>query len=125
MSNRGGGARTIPLAGKAVGAEVFLTGQTLCEGGAAIALHTHHCPESVTVLEGDAIAEIDGTEHHPLRHHLRSRRHAPPLPQRLRHRSHAHRVDLRFLDAPRTLVETGVTVRGDGEQDRAAATGGD
>ncbi|EFL20898.1 conserved hypothetical protein [Streptomyces himastatinicus ATCC 53653] len=61
---RGGGARTIPLVTQATGAEIFLTGQTLFDGGAGIPLHTHNCPESVTILEGDAIAEIDGTEHH-------------------------------------------------------------
>ncbi|GHI94390.1 cupin domain-containing protein [Streptomyces olivaceus] len=96
--SRGGGARTIPLVTRAVGAEVFLTGQTLFDGGAGIARHTHNCPESVTVLEGDAVVEIDGTEHHVTRFDTTyvPAGTPPPLPQRLRHRAPAHPVDLRL-----------------------------
>jgi putative monooxygenase len=28
-----------------------------------IALHVHNCPESVVIIEGDAVVEIDGQEH--------------------------------------------------------------
>ncbi|WFB85370.1 MULTISPECIES: cupin domain-containing protein [Streptomyces] len=118
--SRGGGARTIPLVTRAVGAEVFLTGQTLFDGGAGIARHIHNCPESVTVLEGDAVVEIDGTEHHVTRfdttyvpagtpHHFRNASATAPLRILWIYAS---------VDATRTLVETGVTTRVDAEHDK-------
>ncbi|MFG3134527.1 cupin domain-containing protein [Streptomyces tendae] len=123
--SRGGGVRTIPLVGKAVGAKVFLTGQTLFPGGAAIALHTHNCPESVTILEGDAIAEIDGTEHHVTRFDTT---YVPAgTPHRFRNASATESMRILWIyasvDATRTIVETGVTVRVDAEHDRAVPTG--
>ncbi len=60
---RGGGARTIPLVTARVGSRSLLNGITEFAPGAAIQLHTHNCEESVMVLEGDAVAEIDGVEH--------------------------------------------------------------
>lgn len=57
---RGGGAKTIPLVGPRIGAKGFLNGVTIFGPGAAIPLHTHNCEESVLLLEGRAIAEIDG-----------------------------------------------------------------
>lgn len=60
---RGGGARTIPLVGPRIGARSFLNGMTIFGPGAAIPLHAHNCEESVLLLEGTAIAEIDGQRH--------------------------------------------------------------
>ena len=60
---RGGGARTVPLVGPKIGAKSFLNGMTIFGPGAAIPLHTHNCEESVLLLEGRAIAEIDGERH--------------------------------------------------------------
>ncbi|MDQ0512923.1 cupin domain-containing protein [Ancylobacter amanitiformis] len=60
---RGGGARTIPLVTRKVGATGFINGITLFEPGAAIPLHSHNCEESVMLLEGNAVAEIDGVRH--------------------------------------------------------------
>ena len=60
---RGGGARTTPLVTRKLGSTSLLNGITEFEPGAAIQLHTHNCEESVMVLEGDAIAEIDGRRH--------------------------------------------------------------
>ena len=57
---RGGGARTIPLVTARVGSRSLLNGITEFAPGAAIQLHTHDCEESVMVLEGEAVAEIDG-----------------------------------------------------------------
>ncbi|MGI5472893.1 cupin domain-containing protein [Streptomyces sp. CA-132043] len=112
-----GGARTIPLVTRAVGAEVFLTGQTLFEGGAGIPLHTHNCPESVTVLEGDAVVEIDGTEHHVTRFDTTYVAAGPP--HRFRNASATEPMRILWIyasvDATRTLVETGVTARVDAE----------
>lgn len=53
-NDRGGGARTTPL----------VNGITAFDPGAAIGLHSHNCEESVMVIEGRVIAEIDGVEHH-------------------------------------------------------------
>ncbi|CAL9629503.1 MULTISPECIES: cupin domain-containing protein [unclassified Streptomyces] len=121
--SRGGGARTIPLVTKATGAEVFLTGQTLFDGGAGIALHTHNCPESVTILEGNAIVEIDGTEHHVTRFDTT---YVPAgMPHRFRNASATEPMRILWIyatvDATRTIVETGVTARVDAEHAKAAA----
>ncbi|MFE2050961.1 cupin domain-containing protein [Streptomyces sp. NPDC059459] len=121
--SRGGGARTTPLVARSVGAEVFLTGQTLFEGGAGIALHTHNCPESVTILEGDAIAEIDGTEHHLTR--FDTTYVAANTPHRFRNASASEPMRILWIyasvDATRTIVETGITARVDAERNQAAA----
>src|SRR5262249_10804979 len=61
--DRGGGARTIPLVTRAVGAISFISGITVFEPGASVPLHRHNCEESIVILEGTAIAEIDGIEH--------------------------------------------------------------
>ncbi|MFD7438203.1 cupin domain-containing protein [Streptomyces sp. NPDC059861] len=58
--DRGAGARTVPLVTSARGATAFLNGITSFEPGAAIAHHIHNVAESVVVLEGDAVVDIDG-----------------------------------------------------------------
>ncbi len=63
MVARGGGARTIPLVTPRSGSRQMLNGMTIFEPGAAIGEHFHNCEESVTVLEGDAVAVLDGVEH--------------------------------------------------------------
>src|SRR5512138_575611 len=63
MADRGGGARTIPLVTPASGSTQLLNGITIFEPGAAIGQHFHNCEESVMVLEGEAIAVLDGVEH--------------------------------------------------------------
>jgi putative monooxygenase len=60
---RGGGARTTPLVTRGIGSTSMLNGITEFGPGAAIPLHTHNCEESVMVLEGEAIAELDGVQH--------------------------------------------------------------
>lgn len=123
--SRGGGARTIPLVTQAVGAEVFLTGQTLFGGGAGIPLHTHNCPESVTILEGDAIVEIDGAEHHVTQ--FDTTYVAAGTPHRFRNASATEPMRILWIyasvDATRTLVETGVTARVDAEHSKTAQRG--
>ncbi|MDQ1074699.1 MULTISPECIES: cupin domain-containing protein [Microbacterium] len=58
--NRGGGARTIPLVTAARGATTYLNGVTIFEPGAAIGHHTHNVAESVMVIAGRAVVDIDG-----------------------------------------------------------------
>jgi quercetin dioxygenase-like cupin family protein len=58
--NRGGGASTVPLVTYSRGATSFLNGITTFEPGAKIGHHTHNVVESVVVLAGTAIVDIDG-----------------------------------------------------------------
>jgi quercetin dioxygenase-like cupin family protein/heme-degrading monooxygenase HmoA len=58
--DRGSGARTVPFATTARGATTFLNGVTSFEPGAAIGHHTHNVAESVMVVLGSAIVDIDG-----------------------------------------------------------------
>ncbi len=60
---RGGGARTIPLVTSRCGSTSLLNGITEFAPDAAIAPHRHNCEESVMVLEGEAILELDGVQH--------------------------------------------------------------
>lgn len=60
---RGGGARTTPLVSPSIGAQRFITGITEFDPGVAIPFHSHNCEESVVLLDGDAVMDIDGEEH--------------------------------------------------------------
>jgi len=60
---RGNGIRTIPLVTKELGAKDMTTGLTRFPAGAKVPLHSHNCDEQVTVLEGEAEAEVDGQRH--------------------------------------------------------------
>ena len=62
-NDRGGGAKTIPLVTRKCGSTSMINGITAFDGGASIGLHKHNCEESVMVLDGQAIAEIDGVQH--------------------------------------------------------------
>jgi putative monooxygenase len=64
VNDRGNGARTIPLVTRKCGSTSLINGITAFEAGAKIGLHFHNCEESVLILEGEAIAEVDGTRHH-------------------------------------------------------------
>ena len=121
--SRGGGASTIPLVTRARGAQVFLSGQTLFDGGAGIALHVHNCPESVVILEGDAIVEIDGQEHAVTT--FDATYVDADVPHRFRNASDTEPMRILWtyasIDATRTIVETGVTTRIDAEHDGQGA----
>ena len=62
-NDRGGGARTTPLVTRKCGSTSMINGITAFDPGASIGLHKHNCEESVMVLDGHAIAEIDGVRH--------------------------------------------------------------
>ena len=63
--DRGGGARTVSLVSPALGATSFISGITEFDPGTAIPFHSHNCEESVVLLEGEAIMDIDD-QHYPL-----------------------------------------------------------
>jgi quercetin dioxygenase-like cupin family protein len=60
---RGNGVRTTPLVTKEIGAKHITTGLTHFPPGAKVPLHSHNCDEQVTILEGEAEAEVDGQRH--------------------------------------------------------------
>lgn len=59
-ADRGGGASTVQLVKPSIGSTSLLNGITSFGPGASIALHKHNCEESVLVLEGRALIEVDG-----------------------------------------------------------------
>jgi putative monooxygenase len=119
--DRGGGARTIPLVTKQVGAKAFLNGVTTFGPGGAIAEHTHNCDESVVILEGNAIVHIDGIAHSVsvgdtsfvtagIRHYFENASTTEEMTIFWTYSS---------VDATRTIVATGVTTRIDEEHGTA------
>ena len=60
---RGNGIQTIPLVTKEMGSEHITTGITRFPVGAKVPMHSHNCEEQVTILEGEADADIGGQRH--------------------------------------------------------------
>lgn len=111
--DRGGGARTVQLVTRKLGATGFINGITEFEPEAGIPLHSHNCEESVVILEGRAIVEIDGVEH---RVGPGDATFLPPnIPHRFRNASATERMRILWtyasVDATRTLIATGQTAR--------------
>lgn len=110
---RGGGARTIPLVTRAIGSTSFMSGITVFAPGTSIPLHFHNCEECVLLLEGHAVAEIDGLEH------VVTAGEASFIPAGVPHRfiNASSNEEMKIfwtyasLDATRTIVATGVTRR--------------
>lgn len=117
-TDRGAGARTVPLVTSARGATAFLNGITDFEPGAAIAHHTHNVAESVVILHGKAVVDIDGVRT-PLRandttfvpanvaHHFENASDTEPMAIFWTYAS---------VEATRTLVGSGQHSRIDAEQ---------
>jgi quercetin dioxygenase-like cupin family protein len=108
---RGGGARTTPLVTVGSGATAFINGITEFAAGVAIPFHSHNCEESVMLLEGDAILDINGEEH---RLQPMDTTWIPPnISHRFRNMSATQPMKILWIyasvDATRTLTETGVT----------------
>ena len=64
--DRGNGIQTTPLVTKELGSQHITTGITRFPVGAKVPMHSHNCDEQVTILEGEADAEIDGQNHRRL-----------------------------------------------------------
>lgn len=108
---RGNGARTTPLINKEVGTQSFITGYTSFEGGAVIPFHSHNCQESVVLMEGEAIMDIDGLEYQLKPHDVTF---IPPnVSHRFRNLSKTNPMKILWIyentAATRTLTETGAT----------------
>jgi len=109
--DRGGGARTIPLVTRSLGARGFINGITIFEPGAAVPMHCHNCEESIVILEGNAIAEIDGVEYDVA---TNDTTFLPAnIPHRFRNASKTERMCMLWtygsVDATRTIMATGDT----------------
>lgn len=61
---RGGGASTVQMITPDAGARALLNGFTDLPPGAGIPLHLHNCEESVLIVSGRAVVEIDGERFH-------------------------------------------------------------
>lgn len=110
--DRGGGAATIPLVGPACGAQSFINGITSFAPGTKIPFHSHNCEESVMLLEGDAMLDIEGQESVRLQP-LDTTWLPPNLPHRFRNLSNTAPMKILWIyariDATRTLTESGQT----------------
>ena len=109
--DRGGGARTTPLVSPAIGAQGFINGITEFGPGAAIPFHSHNCEESVVLMSGRAMLDIDGQEHELQPHDVTF---IPPgVSHRFRNLSKTEPMKILWIyastRATRTLTETGET----------------
>ena len=108
---RGGGASTTPLVTRALGSSSFITGYTSFEGGAVIPFHSHNCQESVVLMEGRAILDIDGLEYELKPHDVTFI--PPDVSHRFRNLSPTEPMKILWIyatpEATRTLTDTGVT----------------
>jgi len=120
--DRGGGVKTIPLLTKKTGATSFINGMTVFPANGSVPLHKHNCDESVLVIEGSAIAEIAGGEHHL------GRGDVIFIPEGVHHRfrnsSSSDEMMILWtyasIDADRTIIATGETRRIDDEHSAPA-----
>ncbi|GAB3617252.1 hypothetical protein GCM10027416_18090 [Okibacterium endophyticum] len=117
FTERGSGARTVPLVTAARGATTYLNGITTFQPGSAIAHHTHNVSESVMIITGRAIVDIDG-----VRSELRvfdTTLVPANVPHHFENASETEEMKIFWtygsLDATRTLIETGETGRIDAE----------
>ena len=120
VNDRGNGARTIPLVTRGCGSTSMINGITAFVPGAKIGVHFHNCEESVMILEGEAIAEIDGK-----RHSLKAG-DTTWIPANVPHRflnesDGPMRIFWTYatVDATRTMVATGIEQSIDDEHEKA------
>ncbi|MEX3975860.1 cupin domain-containing protein [Paraburkholderia caribensis] len=108
---RGGGARTTPLVNRELGTSSFITGYTSFDPGVEIPFHSHNCQESVVLMEGEAMLDIDGQEYQLKAHDVTF---IPPnVNHRFRNLSKTNPMKILWIyantEATRTLTETGAT----------------
>lgn len=111
VHERGGGARTMPLVTPSIGTRSFITGYTSFDAGVEIPFHSHNCEESVVLMEGEAILDIDGLEYQLKAHDVT---YIPPnVSHRFRNLSKTAPMKILWIyanaEATRTLASTGVT----------------
>lgn len=108
---RGGGARTRHMVTPNCGARAFLAGFTEIPPGTAIPLHYHNVEESVLVVSGAAIVEVDGERFEATAGDVLWQ--AAEVPHRFINASEDETLLIYWtyasIDANRTLVESGDT----------------
>lgn len=110
---RGDGVETTLLVGKErCESASFTSGMTSFPAGRKVPFHSHNCDEQVTLLEGEAMVEIEGRAPAPV-----TRYDTTYIPQGVSHRFvNVGDGRLRILwiyatrDVTRTFTETGETV---------------
>ncbi len=116
--DRGNGARTIPLVNAQVGAEDFLNGVTVFEPGSQVAHHLHNVAESVMVIKGTALVNVDGQEH--LLNTFDTTFVPAGIPHHFKNASETQEMRIFWtygsIEATRTILETGVTTKISSEQ---------
>jgi quercetin dioxygenase-like cupin family protein len=109
--DRGGGASTTPLVTRSIGATGFINGITEFAAGAVIPFHSHNCEESVMLLAGEAVLDIDG-QTHALRP-FDTTWIPPNVTHRFRNVSNVSPMKILWIyasmNATRTVAETGET----------------
>lgn len=118
---RGGGARSVRLVGRVQGADGLLNGLTEIPPGAAIPMHYHDVEESVLVMQGEGLADVDGET---IAVRAGDVTWLPPgVPHRFRAPEGGPGLTIFWTyasaAATRTLVETGETRPVDAEHDGA------
>lgn len=120
--DRGGGLRTVPLVTRRTGSTGFINGYTTFPPLGAAQPHSHNCDECIVLLEGRAIASIDGVEH------ALQPGDAAFIPAGVPHffRNASETEDMKILwtyasiDADRKILATGETHRVDEEHQAAS-----
>ena len=106
---RGGGASTVQMVTPDTGAQSVINGFTDIPPGAGIPLHFHNCEESVLIVSGEAVVEIDGDERTAVATDVVWI--DAGVPHRFRNPSATETLRIFWTyasaDATRTLVETG------------------
>ena len=122
---RATGVTSQPLVLAERGSRSLTMGISTFEPGAVIPLHTHNVEEAITILEGEAVAIIDGAEHVVRAYDTTF---VPPgVPHHFRNDSGGQ---MRFLwtyggaEVTRTYVESGQTVQHLSAEDIRLATEG-
>ena len=117
--DRGNGIKSIPLVGGGLGAKGIATGMTIFPPGGGIVEHWHNVEESVTVLAGSGMAEMNGRQT-PV-----SRYDATYIPAGVPHRFiNTGDTEMRILwvyggiEVTRTVAATGETFKHLSAEDR-------
>lgn len=121
---RGGGVTTIPLVTRALGGG-FISGYTSFKAGAEVPFHSHNCAESIVLMDGLAILDIDGQQYELKPHDVT---YIPAgISHRFRNASKTATMTILWIyadaNATRTVTATGASHPVETEHGNTARTG--